>query len=82
MRRYGRPGVRRGVSHYEMGPGFIHLRFGTDPRIYVYDDERPGRGKVMVMQHLAVEGEGLTTFINQHVRGDYARWIVPSTSEQ
>jgi hypothetical protein len=82
MRAYGSRGGNRGVSHYEIGPNFIHLRFRHDPRVYVYTDKRPGLAKVLLMQHLAVEGEGLTAFVHQHVAGDYERWFVPAQSDE
>jgi hypothetical protein len=74
MQRYGRSDGTNGVSHYELGPGFICLRFRHERRIYVYTDHRPGRGKVMVMQHLALEGSGLAEFVHDCVRGDYDHW--------
>jgi hypothetical protein len=77
MREYGSRGGTRGVSHYEIGPNFIRLRFRHDPRVFVYTDKRPGLAKVMVMQHLAVEGEGLTSFVHQQAAGDYEFWFVP-----
>lgn len=80
MRSYGTRGGHRGVSHYAIGPNYIHLRFRHDPRVYVYSDKRPGLAKVLVMQHLAMEGEGLTAFVHRHVSGDYERWFVPAGS--
>ncbi|WP_374012655.1 hypothetical protein [Pseudoxanthomonas koreensis] len=40
--------------------------------IYRYDDRHPGAVHVMEMQRLAEAGDGLNTYINQHVRGDFA----------
>jgi len=75
MQTYGNRGGSSGVSHYEMGPGFIRLRFRNGPRIYVYSEKRPGLTKVLMMQHLALEGEGLTDFVNRYVAGDYETWF-------
>ncbi|TYT26585.1 hypothetical protein FZO89_10140 [Luteimonas viscosa] len=61
-----------GVAAYESGPGWIVVRFhhgGT----YRYDDSHPGPLLVMEMQRLADAGAGLNTYINRHVRDDYAR---------
>jgi hypothetical protein len=77
MRTYGARGGSSGVSHYEIGPSYIHLRFRHDPRVFVYTDKRPGLAKVLVMQHLAIEGEGLTEFVHEQVPGDYETWFVP-----
>lgn len=61
-----------GVAAYACGPGWIDLRFhrgGT----YRYDDDRPGAAHVREMRRLAALGQGLNTYVNQHVRDRYAR---------
>ena len=66
-----RAAASSGVAAYEDGPGWIHIRFhrgGT----YRYDARHPGALHVMEMQRLADSGDGLNTYINQHVRDDYA----------
>ncbi|MDH5830831.1 hypothetical protein QFW80_09935 [Luteimonas sp. M1R5S18] len=63
-----------GVAAYESGPGWIVVRFhrgGT----YRYDDSHPGRLHVLEMQRLAAAGNDLNTYINRHVRDDYAQRI-------
>lgn len=82
MERYGRCGGRSGVSHYEMGPGFIQLRFRNGPRIYVYSEQRPGLGKVLMMQCLALEGQGLAEFVHEHASGEYESWFVPAQAAE
>lgn len=60
-----------GIAAYACGPRWIDIRFqrgGT----YRYDDRHPGRLHVLEMQRLAEAGDGLNTYINQHVRDDYA----------
>src|SRR5690606_36838641 len=60
-----------GIEAYECGPGWIAVRFrhgGT----YRYDARHPGTEHVLEMQRLAEAGDGLNTYINRHVRGDYA----------
>ena len=60
-----------GIVAYACGPDWIDIRFrhgGT----YRYDDRHPGALHVMEMQRLAEAGDGLNTYINQHVRDDYA----------
>ena len=54
----------------------ITLRFVDRPTLYVYDADRPGVAAVQEMQRLAKRGTGLTTYINQHVRKNYALKIV------
>ncbi len=70
MKRY-RSGHDSGVAAYACGPDWIEVRFhrgGT----YRYDARHPGMLHVIEMQRLAEAGDGLNTYINQHVRDDYA----------
>jgi hypothetical protein len=60
-----------GIAAYEIGPGWIKIRF-TDGGTYLYDDSAPGAVHVREMQRLAQSGEGLNTYINKHVRENYA----------
>ncbi len=60
-----------GVAAYECGPASITIRFhrgGT----YLYNASKPGLRHVLNMQRLAEAGDGLNTYINQHVRDNYA----------
>jgi hypothetical protein len=61
-----------GIDAYESGADWIAIRFkrgGT----YVYDSITPGLLHVTRMKELALAGDGLGTYINQQVRGAYAR---------
>lgn len=72
MERYRDLSGNSGVDAYESGPDWIRLRFkhgGT----YLYNHIRPGPTDVARMKELACSGNGLATYINQHVRGAYAR---------
>ena len=72
MKRYTGADTDTGVAAYESGPGWITIRFrrgGT----YRYDGRHPGAEHVLEMQRLADAGDGLNTYINQHVRDDYAQ---------
>ncbi len=60
-----------GIAAYDFGPGWIDIRFGHGGT-YRYDSRHPGARHVLEMQRLAAAGDGLNTYINQHVRGDYA----------
>jgi hypothetical protein len=71
-RRYHNVGGNSGVRSYAIGPSFIRVWF-EDGGGYEYDDRRPGRAHVEAMKRLAEEGRGLATYINQHVRENYAR---------
>lgn len=60
-----------GIAAYEIGPESICIRF-MDGGTYLYDASAPGRAHVARMQQLAQAGDGLNTYINQHVRDNYA----------
>jgi hypothetical protein len=70
--RYANRGGNGGVTYFEIGRDCINLWFKSDVRGYIYDRNRPGRAHVAQMQRLALAGIGLTTFVNQHVRGNYS----------
>lgn len=70
MKRY-QSAEASGVAAYQCGPGWIVIRFHRGGS-YRYDGRNPGALHVLEMQRLAEAGEGLNTYINQHVRDDYA----------
>lgn len=72
MLPYGGPNGSSGVVAYLIEGDSITLRFVDRPTLYVYDANRPGLAAVHEMQRLARHGAGLTTYINQHVRKNYA----------
>jgi len=72
VQRYQNLSGTSGVTHYEIGPDFIRVRF-EDGGLYVYDHRSPGRHHVDAMKSLAVAGRGLSTYISAHVRTAYAR---------
>lgn len=72
MHPYGGPNGSSGVVAYLIEGDSITLRFIDRPTLYVYDANRPGLAAVHEMQRLAKRGSGLTTYINQHVRKNYA----------
>lgn len=64
-----------GVQAFESGPDFIIIQFKTHGT-YLYDHERPGLRHVTRMIELALRGEGLATYINKHVRNNFAAKLV------
>jgi hypothetical protein len=60
-----------GVIAYELGDDSITLKF-VDGSTYLYNQHKPGSQHVKSMRALAVAGRGLATYINVHVRGEYA----------
>jgi len=70
-RRYRDISGHSGVAYYEPGATFIRIWFKSGEG-YEYNEAHPGARHVAAMKQLAAEGQGLTTYINQHVRDDYA----------
>jgi hypothetical protein len=64
-------GGNSGVSAFNMGPNFIIVQFKSGDR-YLYNHTAPGRRHVEAMKKLAARNEGLTTYISQHVKDNYA----------
>lgn len=60
-----------GVVGYHIAKDSITVFFRHDA--YIYDDAKPGPELVERMKALAVLGRGLSTFIAQDVREQYAR---------
>jgi hypothetical protein len=71
MKRYADKSGDSGISAYELQEDAIVVKF-KHGGIYRYDAETPGRRHVAAMKMLAAAGEGLATYINQHVREDYS----------
>lgn len=63
-----------GVTGYEIGRDFIDVRFRRG-ETYRYDYASAGKPHIEEMKRLARAGRGLSTYISQHVRDDYARKI-------
>ena len=61
-----------GVRSFEILPDAILLEFADRKWRYLYNAEKPGRTHVDNMKRLALTGKGLTTYVNQHVRENYA----------
>jgi hypothetical protein len=66
-----------GVSSYELLDDAILLEFTDHKFQYLYNAEKPGSKHVAIMRKLAEQGKGLSTYINQHVRENYARKLAP-----
>ena len=71
MTPYGNANGKSGVTAYEIRREAIVVEFRHGGR-YVYDFATTGRECVEEMKVLAIEGRGLATYINKHVRNLYA----------
>lgn len=61
-----------GVSAYEAGINFITVAF-VNGDVYRYDYNSPGPDATEDMKGLAQAGRGLSTYISQFVRDNYAQ---------
>lgn len=71
MQRYANRNGDSGVTEFEIGADYICVRF-RESRGYIYSYATPGKHHVEQMKALALAGRGLGTYINQHVRQDFA----------
>ena len=76
MQRYRRLSGDSGVLAYSVSADAIAVQF-VDGRVYTYTYASTGRARVEQMKRLARAGQGLATYISQHVRADYAS-VTPS----
>jgi hypothetical protein len=72
MRRYHNKAGNSGVLAYEAGDDFILIKF-IDGTNYLYTNAVTGESHIEQMKKLAVQGEGLSTYISQNVKHRYAR---------
>ena len=72
MKTYKNLSGSSGVVAYEIGKNFIKIKFEGESGIYTYDYKRPGIKDVEIMKALALKGEGLSTYISQHVGNNFS----------
>ncbi len=71
LRPYGSGSAHSGITHFALLPQAIIVLF-QDGSAYLYTDDLPGKQHIRHMRALAEAGQGLTTYINQKVRSNYA----------
>lgn len=71
LERYRDVSGDSGILAYGIGPDFVVVEFKSGSA-YLYNYAEPGRKHVEAMKQLARAGDHLTTYINQHVRGNYS----------
>ena len=72
MKLYKNLGKKSGILAYEIGDDFIRIQF-QDKEVYLYNIESTGSEHIFKMKELAEKGLGLNTYINQHVRANFAK---------
>jgi hypothetical protein len=63
---------RGGIIAFEVLEKAIILQFANNDK-YLYDYMKPGKINVENLKRLTRKGIGLTTYINQKIRGEYRR---------
>jgi hypothetical protein len=75
--QYKRDNPNAGILNYEITHNGIILEFEDRKHRYLYNADKPGPQHLQEMLRLASEGRGLTTYVNQHVRENYAAILDP-----
>lgn len=74
MQKYRNSSGDSAIKQFELGPDFIKIEF-LDGALYLYDHIKPGSKHVEKMKTLALDGRGLNSYINSHVKKTYAKKI-------
>ncbi len=72
MQRYSDIDRDSGVVAFECAADYIRDRF-SDGAIYLYTYASAGQLHIESMKKLAIRGDGLNAYINDHVKKSYAR---------
>lgn len=72
MKRYQNLSGNSGVVAYELRPDAVIIQF-QDGWKYEYTKQSAGAAAVATMKRLAAAGRGLSTFVSQETRHNYAR---------
>ena len=71
MQLYNNLGGNSGIIAYAIGDDYIDVQFHGGA-IYRYSYVSTGMERVEQMKQLAVQGQGLNSFISKNVKTDYA----------
>ena len=78
MKKYKSKKRDSGVVAYDFEDESIIIQF-KDKEKYLYDYNKPGKEHVEAMKRLAEAGDGLSTYINRYVRGNFSEkltWVL------
>ena len=70
MKRYKNITGQSGVTAYNISPTGIDIEFNLDA-VYRYTYASAGKAIIEKMKRLALNGEGLSTYISQHVKDKF-----------
>ena len=74
MQKYKDLSGTSGIEQYDSAIEHIDIEW-KDGKVYRYDYSKPGAVDVERMKELAVAGEDLATYVNQHVRKNFAEQL-------
>jgi len=74
MKPYKNKSGNAGINAYELLEDGIKIQF-ADGSIYLYNYAFNGERAIKIMKALAKKGIGLTTYINQEIRENFAEKI-------
>lgn len=71
MNHYQNKGGDSNIAAFEIGSDFIKVKF-NDNSVYLYTYASAGQQNIEEMKRLAIQGQGLNSFINKNARDGYA----------
>lgn len=71
MQRYNDTDRDSGVQSFEVRDTSITVQFKGTSRLYTYSYSKAGKYHVENMKRLALAGDGLNEYINDHVKKSY-----------
>lgn len=72
MQTYKNLGGNSGVRLYEIGTDYIDIIF-SGSLVYRYSYKSPGKTEVEHMKKLALQGQGLNSYISRCIRSNYEK---------
>lgn len=71
MQRYADTDRDSGVQSFKINDSSITVQFKGTSKLYAYSYRRAGQHHVENMKRLALAGDGLNEYINDHVKKSY-----------
>ena len=66
MTKYKNLSGNSDVISYEIGDGYIWVRFISSPESYLYTDKSVGKINIKRLHECAIKGRGLCTYIDKY----------------
>ena len=72
MQQYKNLGRNSGIKAFSIGEDYIDVQY-DDSSVYRYSYKSAGITKIEQMKRLALQGQGLNSYITRNARKDYER---------